>query len=425
MEFWQMFLLAISFVMAGMAFHSFRLLQGEPAIETIPPDEIPQRYKRYRENVLQMTLFAYAAVLLLGSTLPPVEDISPLLAAALFVIFHLLASLRMVGAQEFGAVLLYGKPLYPLDSGLRFIPWLIGTIAKETRLVIEDERPADPEKIFRVGRDQPETIPLDLQEKGYRPPIRITFAGIEKEEKTEGKDGELQKKERSVDDPLEERITAETPIVLRWQINDFLKFLVTVEDREDARRQMEDVAVAVLSQHFTQVTVAQALQSKKTYDDKLQKALQDATANWGVVIHMAAVKNIILSRELNVEVQRIAEARAKRRRDILEGEGLGARERAILDGRTEGLRHMAEQTGVDAEVVFASETARAITDNESDRLIIAGGRGFADIAGAASVLADEFRRGRGRKARGKRDREERAGAKSASQFDRGGKGGAS
>lgn len=425
MKFWQMFLLVVACIMAGAAFHSFRLLQREPPIGEIPPEEVRKLYERYRKDVLRMTLFAYAAILLLGGALPPIEDVSPLLVASLFVVFHALASLRMVGAQEFGAILLYGKPLYPLDSGLRFIPWLIGTIVKETRLVIEDELPANPEKIFRVGRDAPETIPADLQEKGYRPPIRITFAGIEKERKAEGKDGELQKKERMVDDPLEERITAETPVVLRWQISDFLRFLVTVEDREDARRQMEDVAIAVLSQHFTRVTVAEALHNKKTYDDKLQEALQEATANWGVVIHMAAVKNIILSRELNVEVQRIAEARAKRRRDILEGEGLGARERAILDGRTEGLRRMAEQTEVDAEVVFASETARAITDNESDRLIIAGGRGFADIAGAASVLANEFRRGN------RKSRKDGSGRKNGTEVvkprpaDSGGKGGAS
>ena len=99
--------------------------------------------------------------------------------AAFFAqLLYAILSFRIVGPTELGARLFFGKPIGEVSSGLAFIPFLICQLKTETRLIIQDELPADPQHIWREpkGKEGGE-IP-----KGYFPPIRVLFGFPRKKE---------------------------------------------------------------------------------------------------------------------------------------------------------------------------------------------------------------------------------------------------
>jgi len=90
------------------------------------------------------------------------------------VLFYTILSLRSVNEQKLGAIFFFGQPLFPVTYGLKFVPLGLFRLSVDTRLVIQDELPTNPELIWRGD----ENITPDLVEKGFRPPIRITFGFI-------------------------------------------------------------------------------------------------------------------------------------------------------------------------------------------------------------------------------------------------------
>jgi regulator of protease activity HflC (stomatin/prohibitin superfamily) len=301
------------------------------------------------------------------------------LVVFLLQVLYTIDSLKSIGPTELGALLVFGRPVKELRSGLVFIPTGICSLKTETRLVVQDELPADPEKIFRPKEDESEIkIP-----KGFKPPIRITFA--------------YRKGEDS--DPLNNRITAEVVPVIRWKIIDYLKFLAKIGSKEEARRQMEDAAVENLLENLAKITPSDALKNLEKPNKELKKALEMAVEDWGIELRGAKIKSINFNRELNEAITEIPKADLKREATILtakgekkkrelEGKGAGAAEKAVLSGRTKGLVDMAEKLGVKPELVLSALTAQSITDSESNKVIIAGSKGFADIAAMAGAIGE-------------------------------------
>ncbi|MFZ2983624.1 MAG: SPFH domain-containing protein [Minisyncoccia bacterium] len=306
--------------------------------------------------------------------------------ALYLILLYFAASLRIVGPKEQGCLLLFGKPIRNVPSGLVFVPLWICSLVIETKLVIQDELPTDPEKIYRGNDADPHgrTVPKELRDLGWKPPIRVTFSG---------------RTARSVaqsipdDDPYDRRLTAEVVPVVRWKISNFRTFLQTIGSVEEARRQMEDACVKAFTEQLTQVSPAVALQQIGFFSGKLEEAIDTLVASWGVDIVNAEIKAINFSRELNAAVQNVVEKERKKAADILEGQGLGGREQAILDGRTNGFKKMKDDLGVDGAAVIGAETARAIAgegDKSSQRTIIAGSGGFVDLVGTAAAIAKSF-----------------------------------
>lgn len=298
------------------------------------------------------------------------------------------ASLRIVGPKEIGARLRFGKPIDNVSSGIIFVPLFFYTLVTETKLIIQDELPTDPEKIYRGsdGDIHGRTVPKELQDLGWRPPIRITFSGRTARSEKDG---------IPVDDPYDRRLTAEVVPVVRWKIKDFVLFLQTIGSVDEARRQMEDTCTATFTELLTKVSPAVALRHMRAYSRVLERALDKLLKTWGVDMINAEIKAINFSRELNAAVQDVVEKERKRMADIFEGEGIGGRERAILDGRTAGLENMMTKLGIKGEVVIGAETARAIAgegDKSSQRTIIAGSSGFTDLIGAAAAIGEAFRK---------------------------------
>jgi len=305
------------------------------------------------------------------------------------LLLYIAASLRIIGPTELGCRLLFGKPIGNVSSGLTLVPLGIFELVLETRLVIQDELPAEPEKIYRgsTGDEFGKTVPKELQELGMKPPIRVTFSDRNKESELE-LIGE--------EDPYDRRLTAEVVPVVRWKIENFKTFLETIgsiEGEKGARKQMEDSCVKTFTELLTKVTPAVALRRIKKYSADLQTELETLTDSWGIKIENAQIKAINFSQTLNAAVQDVVVQERKKRANILEGEGFGGKEKAILDGRTDGLTKMASDLKVDGKDVLGAETARAIAgegNKSSQRTIIAGSGGFVDMVGTAAAIAKSF-----------------------------------
>lgn len=300
------------------------------------------------------------------------------LALFLAVILYTIASLRQLGPTELGARILFGKPIDQVSSGFVFVPVGIFELEIAPAIFIQDELPSNPENIFRGDGQVPE---------GKFPPIRIPF-GLPTEEN---------------DDPYDHRMTQEVVPVITWRIEDFIKFLTTIGNKEEARRQMEDTAVAMLTEAFAKITPAVALGDLATKSDELMDAIDRRVDGWGIELKSVKIKAINFNHELNAAILNVPQAtvnakaaiitaEAKKRQMELEGEGAGNAEKAVLNGRTAGLKNMATELGIDGSAVLAAETARGVTNNPGQKTIIAGSGGFSDLAMVGSVLGETLQK---------------------------------
>lgn len=302
------------------------------------------------------------------------------------LILYTVASLRIIGPKELGCRLFFGKPIDNVSSGLTFVPLWIFELVTETRLVIQDELPAEPDKIYRGSESDAsgKTVPKELQALGWKPPIRVTFSDRNKESFNE----KIKK-----EDPYDTRLTAEVVPVIRWKIDDFVVFLKTIGSVDSARKQMEDTCVKTFTEVLTKVSPAVALLRIQRYSGELQVSIETLVQTWGIEINSAQIKAINFSQTLNAAVQDVVVKERKKKADILEGQGLGGREKEILNGRTDGLTKMAKDLDVKGHAVLGAETARAIAgegDKSSQRTIIAGSGGFVDLVGTAAAIAKSF-----------------------------------
>jgi len=334
--------------------------------------------------------FVLIAAMLLNLFKDPVAIFDEKYGAGTIVLYALLlytaASMRIVGPTELGCRLLFGKPIDNVSSGLTFAPLWIYELVTETRLVIQDELPAEPDKIYRgsTGDEFGRTVPKELQLLGMKPPIRVTFSGRTKESEAE---------KIKEDDPYDRRLTVEVVPVVRWKIDNFAIFLKTIGSVDSARKQMEDTCVKTFTELLTKVSPAVALLRIKQYSDDLQTEIEKLVQSWGIEIENAQIKAINFTHTINDAVQNVVVQERKKRANILEGEGLGGKEQAILDGRTNGLKKMMVDLSVKGEVVLGAETARAIAgegDKSSQRTIIAGSGGFVDLIGVATTIGESL-----------------------------------
>ncbi|MEK7555401.1 MAG: SPFH domain-containing protein [Patescibacteria group bacterium] len=351
------------------------------------------------------------------------------LATFLAQLFYVLISFRTVGPTELGAILFFGKPIRDVGSGLKFVPFLVCQLVKNTRNIIEIELPARPELIFRAKLGEEEVVPKDLLALGYKPPIRVQFGwpGIklstkdldakindpkaEKTKKLYDTLNELIANEEIKDDPLNIRMTAETPLVVRLRIRSLSEFLRIFGSIEKAIDQIQDIAVAMLNREFSKITPAVAQHNLGTFSElikdeiveRIERIESDKKSDRGIDIVTVLLRPFIYSHKLNEALQEPAKERAKKqatitvaeaqkRKDTLEGEGKGAKEKAILDGRTDGFKRMANELGVSGAAVLGAETARAITENPGQKTIVAGSAGFSDLVAVASAVGEVFKK---------------------------------
>lgn len=314
------------------------------------------------------------------------------LALFLALVLYTIASFlgNEVGPSEVGVRLLFGDPINQVGSGLTFVPVGLVTLERFPNETQQAELPEEPGKIYRgtdIDKDG-KNVPV-----GMYPPIRIVFGAPDK----------------PTTDPYDQRMVAEVTPVIRYRIVNAILFIQTIKNWANARLQIEDTVVAVLNEELSKVTPAKALtmlSGPNGLYKKLENTIDALVKSWGIDLVSISLKPFGYSHSLNEAVLEVPKAQRKKEADIiiaegdkgvktLAGEGLGAAEKAVLDGRTDGLKRMASELGVNGAAVLAAETARGITNNPGQKTIIAGSGGFKDIAMAGTILGETLNQQKG------------------------------
>ena len=294
-------------------------------------------------------------------------------------LFYLIISLKKIGPTELGAILFFGKPIKEVGPGLVFVPFGICSLITETALVIQEQHPDDPEKVWKGDSDK---MPLD---GSFVPPIRITHkAGTEEESKT---------------DPLHKRMTTEVSIIVRYRIKKgkYITFLQTIGDTSEARRQIRDTIVATARKEFARKTPATTLEEWEKVDDLLKKDTIELVESWGVEVDDVRMEDIDLGKTVNTSLRNIPDSvmkkeviktnadaeEYKRTHEVI---GTAEARRIFLEAEAIGYQKIAKELGItDGAFIIGMETAKAALE-KSKYSIVSGSDGMKDIFSMAATI---------------------------------------
>lgn len=295
-------------------------------------------------------------------------------------ILYTIFSFQIVGPTEMGAKLFLGKPFQEVSSGLVFAPLGIISVAKATRLVIEEQYPDEPENVWKGDMEK---IPT-----GKMPPLRVTHAQPKK----------------LTDDPIHKRMTTEVSIIVRYRIENFIQFLTTIGDVEQARRQIRDIVVATAREELAKMTPAETLEQWGAINETLRKAVEDLVHGaaglskpWGAHVENVRMEEVDLGKTVNEGLRNvpradldkkvtitIAEGESKKKE--LEGIGDAKALEVLLLAKSVGYKKIADALGIDeGSLILKVETAREALE-KSKYSLVAGSGGMADIFNTVAAI---------------------------------------
>ena len=294
-------------------------------------------------------------------------------------LFYLIISLKQVGPTEIGAILFFGKPINEVGSGLVFVPMGICSLVKETALIIQEQYPDDPEKVWKGDSEK---MPLDGT---FVPPIRITHkAGTTDESKI---------------DPLHKRMTTEVSLIVRYKIKkgQYITFLQTIGDTKEARRQIRDTIVATARKEFALKTPATTLDEWEKVDALLKTDTIELVKSWGVEVDDVRMEDFDLGKTVNTSLRDIpnsvmkkeiikTNADAEEYKRTHEGMGTAEARRIFLEAEAVGYQKIAKELGItDGAFIIGMETARTALE-KSKYSIVSGSDGMKDIFSMAATI---------------------------------------
>ena len=314
-----------------------------------------------------------------------------------FQFLYTLGSLRTIGPDKQGLVLVFGRSVFAARPGLVFVPLFICELELYPLTNIEHEWPGEPEDIFHGDGSPPEG-------SNKVPPNRITFGDY-----AEGKDGDPDdpdgfRKGLSKDDPLNRRVTIEhVPIVGIYKIVDPINFRQKFGSLKEADRILNDVALGAVADDFGKFTAAVVNKHLSKFTEKVEGAVRRfIDPSWGIAILRVQIKQLKPSHGLNTQIEEMAKAAAAKIAKVtsaegvreerrLHGEGEGLGQRARLKGFGDGIREGSALAGVSATSFLGADTAKEITKNPGQKTIVVGAGGLSEIIGVASAVGESLK----------------------------------
>lgn len=224
-------------------------------------------------------------------------------------IIYTLKSVERVELGEQGVLLRFGAFVDNLEPGLVYAPLWIYEVVTATTASINDELPANPEDIYYGDPNEEEG-----ERKGVIPPkkfapIRVTFAP-----KKSGLTGIPE------DDPFNRRMSVEVSMPYSWKIINLRQFIETIGDEESAKGLISDTAVAVFTDEFSRMTVAEAMQNLEAVSQKVKTALDLVCEPWGVIIVSTRIKPFGISHKLNKAIAGVPTAEQNKLSTIIDSQ---------------------------------------------------------------------------------------------------------
>lgn len=291
-----------------------------------------------------------------------------------FLILYTVASLSSVGPTELGAILIFGKPVQEVGSGLQLVPIFFCTLVKETRLVVQDQFPGDPEKVDKTDSD--------ITAPGKVSPIRVTC----------GASG-------GTDDPIDIRMTVEVSLLSRYRIEkgQFLTFLTTIGSTEEARRQIRDTVEAVLKSEFAKKSPKEILADYANINLILRTAVETLTNSWGIKVEDVQIVDIDLGKKVNQSLRDVpaallqkkvtlTNAEAEMQKRIKEGKGSAEAQKLFLQAQAVGYKKIANELGITEGALILSLQTMKESFEKANYSVIPGSDAFAFAAGLSETL---------------------------------------
>jgi regulator of protease activity HflC (stomatin/prohibitin superfamily) len=286
------------------------------------------------------------------------------------IIAHFACSFRTSSKDEQPIVEILGYPLYVVGPGPHFVPFGIAKLDRFPKTAIQEEIPADLEKVH-FG---PPPIP-----EGKVEPLRVTAGGA-------GKD---------TTDSLNRPMTLEPNLIYRIEIKDPIAFKGAIGSVANAIKQLSDTIVTAIQGAYASRTPRQIFDDWGEINAELEQRLEERTGDrcpvchdgthtkripdkklgirnvcekdekhtvrpwWGVNVLEAALKTPGLPHQLNISLRETAQSGEKARQVKIAAPAEEARLKAEGRGRGDAIR--SEGVG-EAAVLEAKKRALGIGD---------------------------------------------------------------
>ncbi len=313
-------------------------------------------------------------------------------------ILWLAFSVKRIGPDEQGAILLWGKTMIAVRRGPKVVIAGIFQLERFGASVRNRQFPDDPEFIQKTDDKIPlEQVEITLPDgtkkiRNKVRPIRLTTA-----KPVPGQD----------DDILNVQMVVEFTFWVRYiVVNPFL-YIVNAQGFDDASRaaavegQMRDTGETALTLEVTKLTPSQLISQMEDLQVKLESALKAKIVRWGVEIVDLGLTSPDLSHELSSALRDIPKEKANAAKALAiaaqvrtqadaesyrltkEGEGLGNKREAELAGEGRGYKKMAEILNIEGREALAAQVARD-TVGEGD--LIVGMDGVRDVIAMGKMV---------------------------------------
>ena len=361
--------------------------------ELVPYDEFQRGERLYLiGNILMGTVstIAIGTSFYIGDS---VGHLAPWFTAGIaFVAAWIAASIRTVRVEELAGIEFFGAPVKEAHDGGHFVPFGIFTIRKLPGTIMQDEFPAEPEKVFK-GSD----AEYDHNSGLFRP-IRIT-AGVKAEDGDAG--------------TLESQMTAEVQLFVQWRIKrgSYFRFRKNIFHIDEARKQLRDAAEGVLVEIAGVHTIGWIVRNTNQINAELLSHLRELAESWGVEIIKASIKEPDLTHEVNEALRDVPVAKARaqetinkaigegeavkiaaeatKRRLVLEGEGEAKAIFLKLQARGKGIGKLAKEAGVCGSDALAADTLGYVLDG-SEKYFFGGADGMSDLLKTYAAAKSAF-----------------------------------
>lgn len=306
-------------------------------------------------------------------------------------------SIRVVHADEIGAVFLYGKPTISVSPGPKFLLAGVFQLDIFPAEVMQNQFPEEPELIQKTEDEVPLAEVRVVCADGSTHtrlkvrPIRITTR------RPRGKNGTTGAESTEVD-ILDSQMTVEFTYWVRWRITDPFAFIIaTGGQKQEAVRQMRDSGESSLNEEVTQKTPSELISEFDNIQKALQKRIRDDVEGWGIEIVGTGLTNPDFNHKVAKALRDIPVAKANAVVTVTNadahayeleqtGKGRGKARTAELTGEGQGYKDAAALMGIEPREMLAAQVARD-TIGESD--VVLGPDGITQALGLGKFILEK------------------------------------
>jgi regulator of protease activity HflC (stomatin/prohibitin superfamily) len=390
----------------------------QPSVQPLPPNgegaskafEIPRTSPLFfwLIAVIWLSLISIAGVVLLGPT--STFQLGPLRAHWLAIFFlgilptYVGLNVREQTINEWGVKLLFNSlPLQVTKVGPLLTLWPIVTLRKFPKDTVQEQYPDETKNIWWETVTPESPLPAGKVE-----PHRATT--------------KMGTKKQTEKDTLNHRLTIDFSASVTYRIKDPIRYWMVIGDQANARKQIEDVAIAVLLDLFGQKTPAWIISHMNLFNLEFERAVsflvngtkpqikngkvvggeEDPQSAWGVQVIVAIIVHSDLPKEVNQAMRDVPAAEFIRRTTITKSEGEKQRLINVGAGNAQanedlfasigiGAQIASDASGLDPEVVVAAGTGQKVAEKVQS-LTAVGSGGIADLAATVTAVSESVRR---------------------------------